>query len=217
MEARRMTFRSAGLFAIAAAVMLACGIASGGEARAQTGAPAAPAPGAPAAPATTIAPPEGTTEVPAPAPTRAPAVKHTARRRVTAEEVSIEPGHAHLRLKEDAWAYSRPSKWSNHVQRVHAGKFINVTGSTKYYLRVQLKSGKTGYVSQSAVDLVKPADKIFTLTMDTPVLDKPNRWGKKVAEVHRGHGVHVIGVALNYMKIKMKSGLEGYIPMTALE
>jgi hypothetical protein len=29
--------------------------------------------------------------------------------------------------------------------------------------------------------------------------------------------VHVVGIALNYMKIRMHSGMEGYIPSSALE
>jgi len=68
-----------------------------------------------------------------------------------------------------------------------------------------------------AVELATPADKLFTLTHNAPVLDAPNHWGKKVFEVHQGHAVHVVGVALSYMKIKMSSGLEGYIPSSALE
>jgi len=35
--------------------------------------------------------------------------------------------------------------------------------------------------------------------------------------VHSGHDVHVVGVALNYMKIRMKDGKEGYIPIRSLE
>ena len=31
------------------------------------------------------------------------------------------------------------------------------------------------------------------------------------------HNVHVVGLSLDYMQIRMKSGLEGFIPMTALE
>ena len=92
-----------------------------------------------------------------------------------------------------------------------------VTGSTHYFLRVKLKNGEEGYVLAEAVAVDTPADKIFMLTHDAPVLDAPNHWGKKLSEVHQGHAVHVVGIALSYMKIKMKSGLEGYIPASALE
>jgi hypothetical protein len=92
-----------------------------------------------------------------------------------------------------------------------------VTGSTHYFLRVRLMNGKEGYVLAEAVQLAAPADKLFMLTHDAPVLDAPNHWGKKLSEVHKGHAVHVVGIALSYMKIRMRSGLEGYIPSSALE
>ena len=92
-----------------------------------------------------------------------------------------------------------------------------VTGSTRYFLRVRLRGGQTGYVLMKAVELVTPTDKLFVLTRNAPVLSQPNHWGKKRAEVHRGHAAHVIGLALNYAKIRMRSGLEGFIPISALE
>ena len=129
----------------------------------------------------------------------------------------VESGKAMLKLKADSWAYALPAKSSRHVERVHAGKFVNVTGSTHYYLQVKLKSGATAYVPISAVELARPTDKVFRLTKDTSVLSTPSHFGKKLAEVHSGHDVHVVGTSMNYLKIKMKDGLEGYIAMTALE
>ena len=110
-----------------------------------------------------------------------------------------------------------PSKLSRKIERASVGKFADVSGSTRYYLQVRLKNGQTGYIPPSDVDLVKPTDKIFVLTQDAAVLDAPNHWAKKLAEVHRTHSVHVIGLALNYVQIRMKSGLTGFIPVTALQ
>jgi hypothetical protein len=154
--------------------------------------------------------------------TGTPAAKKTPKpvkkqRTVKARPVEVEPASARLKLKEDAWIFTGPSKWTKHIKRAHAGKYVVITGATRYYLRVQLKEGKTGYVAASAVDLVKPTDKIFRLTSNAAVLAEPNRWAKKVAEVHQGHDVHVTGVALGYMQIRMKSGLVGFIPTSALE
>ena len=129
----------------------------------------------------------------------------------------VEPAHARLRLKEDAWAFTRPTKWSKHVERVHADKYVEITGTTRNYLRVKLKSGQEAYLPISAVEMTRPADKIFQLTSNAPVLSEPSHWGKKLSEVHKGHNVHVVGISLNYMKIRMKDGVEGYIPTTALE
>jgi hypothetical protein len=181
-------------------------------------------------PATTIAPAEG--EAPEATP---PPVTTTTRRRVTpppppvhhsvasaaatapVKSVPVEPAAAKLLLKQDTWIYAQPSNKSAHVEQGEKGKFVMVTGTTHYFLRVKLKSGQEGYVLAEAVQVTTPTDKLFMLTHDAPVLDAPNHWGKKVSEVHHGHAVHVVGVALGYMKIKMKSGLEGYIPSSALE
>jgi uncharacterized protein YgiM (DUF1202 family) len=129
----------------------------------------------------------------------------------------VEAATGHLLLAKDAWAYSRPTKLSPTVERVHTGKYVNVTGTTRDYVQVRLKSGQTAYVPQSAVQLVAPTEKDFTLTADSPVYSAPSRSSKAIAEVHRGHNVHVIGLALNYLKIKMKDGLAGYVPQTAAE
>ncbi|HZC46972.1 MAG TPA: SH3 domain-containing protein [Candidatus Acidoferrum sp.] len=177
-----------------------------------------PSGAAPAAPSSARTP---STSPPAGA-TSAPGLKtksrvHHASSRNTVRAPEIEPADARLKVIQDAPAYSSPAKSSKHVEQLTPGKFVEVTGSTHNFLQVRLKSGQTGYVDPSSVELVKPADKVFVLTHDAGVLDKPNRWGKKLAEVHQTHNVHVVGLALNYMRIRMKNGLEGYIPQTALE
>ncbi len=192
-------------------------------------APAAPAPAAPVVAAPAPAPVAAPAEVPAPVATAAPApIATTARPKskpkakpkhhiVVETSDEVEPAHALVKLKDDTWVYSRPNQSSHHVAQVHMDKFVNVTGSTHYYLRVQLKGGKVGYITPESVELTRPMDRTFFLTSDSPVYNRPNRWGRKVSEVHKGHAVHVVGVALEYMKIRMKDGLEGFIPSVALE
>jgi len=132
-------------------------------------------------------------------------------------KLEVEPAHAVVKLNNDTAVLAQPDKTSKQIEQAQGGKFIDVTGSTHYFLQVKLKSGETGYIDPAAAELVKPTDKIFTLTSDSAVLEKPNKWSKKLSEVHKGHNVHVIGIALDYTKIRMKSGLEGYVPMRALE
>ncbi len=135
----------------------------------------------------------------------------------TVREPEIEPAQARLKVLQPAPVYSEPAKSSKHIEQLSPDRFVIVTGCTHYYLQVKLKNGQTGYIEPSAVELVTPTDKVFVLTHDAGVLEKPNRWAKKLAEVHRGRNVHIVGLSLNYMKIRMKSGLEGFIPITALE
>ena len=172
---------------------------------------AAPSPGA----ATTLRP-AGVVTPTAPTTKTKPATrrKHVA---ATSHASEVEPAQGRLQLLEDAWVVSSPSKSGKHLKHVTKGKYVVVTGSTQHFLQVKLKDGQTGYIESSAVSVASPIDKVFTLTHDASVLDKPNRFGKKVAEVHKGRQVHAVGLALSYMKIKMKNGLEGYIPISALE
>ena len=51
-----------------------------------------------------------------------------------------------MKLKEDAWAYSKPAKSSKTIERVHAGKFVNVTGSTRYSALPRVAQSLTGRV-----------------------------------------------------------------------
>ncbi len=186
-------------------------------------------------PETTIAPDGGGTGVAAPAaspsgtapasgePSTSPTPKpikhktHATTKAATSYTGEVESGSGMLKLTESGWAYATPSKSGTHVQEVHAGKFVNVSGTTAHYIQIKLKSGATAYVPMTSVELAKPTDKIFRLTKDTPVLSVPNRNGKKLAEVHAGHDVQVIGTSINYMKIRMKDGLEGFIAISALE
>ena len=175
---------------------------------------AAPAPAGSPSSMTPLSAPAESGVMSAPAPTTKPHTHHAA---TSAHAPEIEPAQARLKVLQDAPVYSAPAKTSKNIEQLTTGKFIEVTGSTHYYLQVQLKSGQTGYIDPSAVEVVKPTDKVFVLTHDAGVLDKPNRWAKKLAEVHQSHNVHVIGIALNYVQIRMKSGLEGFVPLTALE
>jgi hypothetical protein len=169
---------------------------------------------APPGKATPLATPRPSAAV-APAPKPKATARHTAPAGSAA--VDIEPANARLKLRQNTVAYAAPSKSSKHVQQLQEGKYVIVTGATRDFLQVKLKNGQTAYVDPAAVDLVKPTDKVFQLTQDAHVLDRPNRWGRKLADVHKPHFVRAIGVALNYLKIKMKNGIEGFIPMSALE
>ena len=87
-------------------------------------------------------------------PTVPTAPHHKARHRAAAASSmsgsEVEPAKAMLKLKQNSWAYTRPAKSSKRIEPVHAGKFLNVTGLTHYYLQVNLKSGATAYVPISA-------------------------------------------------------------------
>jgi uncharacterized protein YgiM (DUF1202 family) len=183
----------------------------------QTGgaaAPPNPAVEAPAPPAAPVNPPAA--EVP-PAPAAPVVIKKPRVTHHASQEAEFEPASGRLKLKKDTYVYSRASRLSKKLEKAHASKYVNVTGATRYYLRVKLKDGRTGYVPTSAVELVKPFDKDYILASDSPVYSEPNRWAKRVAEVHKGRNVHVTGITPSYIRIRMKDGVEGYVPQSAVE
>jgi hypothetical protein len=163
------------------------------------------------------APPSASAEAPPSPPTHHHAATHHYHAAGPDEYALLEPAEGHLKLVSDSWAYERPSKSSKRVEQMQAGKFVNVIGTSPNYVQVKLKSSEVAYVPLSAVQLVTPSDKLFELTTDAPVLRAPNHSARKLAEVHKGRSVHVVGLALNYMKIRMKDGTEGFIPVGALE
>jgi hypothetical protein len=169
-------------------------------------APSAAAPQAPAAVATPAAPAKAAATKPKPA-----ARYHHLTR------FEVEPADATLRVIRSGWIYASPTTADRRLERAIPGKSVNVTGATRHWLRVRLRDGRTGYIEPSLVQLVKPTDKIFVLTHDTPVRVAPNRWAASFAEVHQGHQAHVVGIALNYLKIRMRNGREGYVTETAFE
>ena len=192
-------------------------------------APAAPPsespPPAEVAPPPEVAPPYATSPGKSPAPARVHHKKRTAKKHhkrhkaaQPAIETTVEPANARLKVNTaGAPIYARASRRSERIGTLSSDKFVQVTGSTRSYLQVQLKDGRVGYIEPSSVALVTPYDKQFLLTADSPVFSVPNQSGEKLAEVHRGKYIHVIGQALSYLKIRMKNGTEGYVPMSAAQ
>jgi hypothetical protein len=145
-------------------------------------------------------------------------VSRAHRRKVRAvEKIPTEPIDVRLEITRDSWAFERPTQRSRRIKRIHAGKYVHVTALTPYYLRVELKNGTTAYVDPQVVKMLWPANKILMLADDSPVRERPNKWAKELAEVNKGHHVQVVGVAPGYVQIRMRSGLEGFIPYSVLE
>ena len=128
----------------------------------------------------------------------------------------VEPAQGQYVLQEDSPAYRGPNAESGELRQVHAGKKIVVTGATRDFAQVTLKDGAVGYVRLFAIALLRPADNNFILSSDTPVYAGPHLANSTVATVHRGSYVHVVGVELYYLKIRLDNGTEGFIPVAAV-
>jgi tetratricopeptide (TPR) repeat protein len=64
---------------------------------------------------------------------------------------------------------------------------------------------------------IKPIDKKFLLTHNSPVYQNPSTGSPVLAQVHRRKYVHVIGITGDWLQIRMRNGTVGFIPTSAAE
>jgi len=71
--------------------------------------------------------------------------------------------------------------------------------------------------SSPPVAKIKPLNKKFLLTHDSDVYANPDNASAVLAHVHHRKFVHVIGIAGDWLQIKLKTGVVGFIPTSAAE
>ena len=64
---------------------------------------------------------------------------------------------------------------------------------------------------------IKPLNKLFVLTKNSPVYQSPDETSSTIGEVRRKKYVHVTGITGNFLQIKLKNGSVGFIPIDAAE
>ena len=64
---------------------------------------------------------------------------------------------------------------------------------------------------------IKPLNKLFVLTKNSPVYENPDETSSTIGEVRRKKYVHVTGITGNFLQIKLKNGSVGFIPVAAAE
>jgi tetratricopeptide (TPR) repeat protein len=64
---------------------------------------------------------------------------------------------------------------------------------------------------------VKPLNKLFLLTKNSPVYQNPDQTSSTIGQVRRKKYVHVTGIAGDYLQIRLKNGTVGFIPESAAE
>lgn len=64
---------------------------------------------------------------------------------------------------------------------------------------------------------IKPLNKLFLLTKNSPVYQNPDETSSAVGQVRRKKYVHVTGITGNYLQVKLRNGTVGFIPVSAAE
>jgi tetratricopeptide (TPR) repeat protein len=71
--------------------------------------------------------------------------------------------------------------------------------------------------ADSTAPKIKPLNKLFLLTKNSPVYVNPDETSSTVGQVRRKKYVHVTGITGDYLQIKLKNGTVGFIPVSAAE
>ena len=69
----------------------------------------------------------------------------------------------------------------------------------------------------SGTSKVKPLNKVFLLTKNSPVYESPDTTSSVIGQVHRKKYVHVVGLSGSYLQIKLRNGTVGFVPEAAAE
>ena len=64
---------------------------------------------------------------------------------------------------------------------------------------------------------LKPVNRKFRLTKDSPVYQVASNSGTVVAHVHHGRFVHVTGIQGDWLQVTLRNGTVGFIPVSAAE
>lgn len=64
---------------------------------------------------------------------------------------------------------------------------------------------------------IKPVNKVFLLTHDSPVYSTPDSSSDVVGKVRRKRYVHVTGITGNWLQVKLRNGTVGFVPTSAAE
>jgi Flp pilus assembly protein TadD len=64
---------------------------------------------------------------------------------------------------------------------------------------------------------LKPVNRKFRLTRDSPVYQVASNTGTVVAHVHHGRFVHVTGIQGDWLQVTLRNGTVGFIPVSAAE
>ena len=78
-------------------------------------------------------------------------------------------------------------------------------------------SSEGGAAEAAGSPRIKPLNKVFLLTKNSPVYESPDTSSNVVGQVHKKKYVHVVGLAGNYLQIKLRNGTVGFVPETAAE
>ncbi len=138
----------------------------------------------------------------------------------TAIGLSPKDAKAHLALANLlATEPARATEANAEFDEVRAldAKLMPAPAATTAVSAAQAGPATTTTTASAGPPQIKPLNKLFLLTKNSPVYENPDATSSTVGQVRRRKYVHVTGITGNYLQIRLKNGTSGFIPVDAAE
>jgi tetratricopeptide (TPR) repeat protein len=136
--------------------------------------------------------------------------------------IGLEPRNAHAHLALAALLNSEPNR-NDEAQAEYAQvKALDpsLLPATAVATAAPPAAANTPAASIAPIvpeSTLKQIDKRFLLTHDSPVYESMNDNARIIAQVHQRRYVHVTGLGAQWLRIQLRNGTIGFIPVTAAE
>lgn len=132
--------------------------------------------------------------------------------------IGLEPKNAVAHLALSALLFTEPNRQTEAQAEYAEAQALNpsLVAATPQPSPTPAAAGNLPAPPANAAKL-RPLDKRFLLTHDSPVYQGPDQASAVVAHVHHKKLVRVTGITGDWLQIKLKDGTVGFIPTSAAE
>jgi tetratricopeptide (TPR) repeat protein len=129
--------------------------------------------------------------------------------------IGLNPKSAQAHLTLANFLNSQPGRQTEADAELSAARILDpkLAASTAGATEETAPAGAAASVATK----IKPLNKVFLLTKNSPVYESPDSSSNVVGQVHKKKYVHVVGLAGDYLQIKLRNGTIGFVPETAAE
>lgn len=133
--------------------------------------------------------------------------------------IGLDPKNAQAHLALANFLNSQPGRQAEGDAELSTARILDPKLAASAPPAAGGSTEETGPAEASAPGAakIKPLNKVFLLTKNSPVYESPDSSSNVVGQVHKKKYVHVVGLAGNYLQIKLRNGTVGFVPETAAE
>lgn len=131
--------------------------------------------------------------------------------------IGLEPRNAAAHYALASLLFNEPNRREEAQTEMAAAQSLNPSLATPTPLATPAAEAAPPAGAPAAAAKVRPLNKRFELTKNSPVYQNPDETSTVLAQVHRGRWVDVTGISGDWLQIRLRNGTVGFIPTAAAE